>query len=62
MAGLAALVQNQADSVMISLNVGNGIFQRRADVAAARSSTTLRPVDLDNDAQLRPAFPRAALS
>ncbi|UOQ98716.1 FG-GAP-like repeat-containing protein [Hymenobacter sp. 5317J-9] len=48
---LAALVQN-ADSVMVTLNAGNGTFQRRADVAAVRGCNTLRLADLDNDGNL----------
>ncbi|MBD2723140.1 FG-GAP-like repeat-containing protein [Hymenobacter armeniacus] len=48
---LAALIQT-ADSVMVTLNAGNGTFQRRADVAAVRGSGTLRLADLDNDGNL----------
>ena len=50
-ADLTALTET-ADSVMVSLNLGNGVFQRRADVAATRAATTLRLADIDNDGNL----------
>ena len=48
---LTALMQG-ADSVLISLNMGNGVFQRRADAAAVRGANTLRLADIDNNGTL----------